>query len=585
MKKKWLIKDLIDLEYFLHNDENNNDESVHLRDREIYLNQINFRLTGPSLNRLKKDLPKNLSGELKALKDQNYTGKKEFADALRKLIPTDQADKYEPLILKHARPERPVIIREWLERRRQTERNSADMEKILPGDAFTGIYKLLLFFLVITGAVTGTGLAFSFLLYKGPEPEPVNVSGYIGVLVLAQIILIFILMTASGLRRLNLSIIQPLHLIFSGFLAKMFLMIKEKLPAAHRNNMQMITALIKGKRKIYGSVFYWPIFIMAQVLGIGFNLGVLSGTMIRVLGSDLAFGWESTVQWSSQAVYNIVRTMAVPWSWFVPSPIAHPTLDQIEGSRIILKDGIYGLATPDLVSWWPFLCLAVLFYGLLPRIILFAGGGIAQNKALQGLSFNHVSCDRLIRRMTTRSVITEGEHESADAGSVRDVPESSEASDPDDLSDIRLTKENGLIALIPEDIAEHCSDQSLRDVIYKTFGSEIRKKIAIIGDIDEDRDVLDSAARSEETEDPATILLIQEAWQPPIKEALSFIQELRHIFGPESKVFVCLIGKPGPDTIFTRAQERDGQMWETAIRKTGDLYIGTEKLEADDGKQ
>jgi len=59
---------------------------------------------------------------------------------------------------------------------------------------------------------------------------------------------------------------------------------------------------------------------------------------------------------------------------------------------------------------------------------------------------------------------------------------------------------------------------------------------------------------------------------------------LRNIFGAESKVFVCLIGKPGPDTIFTKTRDRDWQMWETEIRKTGDLYIGIEKLEADDGE-
>ena len=35
---------------------------------------------------------------------------------------------------------------------------------------------------------------------------------------------------------------------------------------------------------------------------------------------------------------------------------------------MVLKEGIYHLTTPDLVSWWPFLLLAVCFYGFLPRI-------------------------------------------------------------------------------------------------------------------------------------------------------------------------------------------------------------------------
>ncbi|MBW1718378.1 MAG: DUF2868 domain-containing protein [Deltaproteobacteria bacterium] len=119
--------------------------------------------------------------------------------------------------------------------------------------------------------------------------------------------------------------------------------------------------LVKGKRQVYGSLFYWPVFMLAQIFMIGFNLGVLAATLLKVTGADIAFGWQSTVQVSTEWVFELVRAVALPWSWFVPAEIAYPSLSRITGSHMVLKDGIYSLATEDLVSWWPFLCLAVFF--------------------------------------------------------------------------------------------------------------------------------------------------------------------------------------------------------------------------------
>ncbi|MEA3417079.1 MAG: DUF2868 domain-containing protein [Thermodesulfobacteriota bacterium] len=69
-----------------------------------------------------------------------------------------------------------------------------------------------------------------------------------------------------------------------------------KLSAIQRNSIHEITGLIRGKKQIYGSLFYWPAFILSQIFGIGFNIGVLCTTIVKVMGSDIAYGWLSTVQ-------------------------------------------------------------------------------------------------------------------------------------------------------------------------------------------------------------------------------------------------------------------------------------------------
>ena len=66
-----------------------------------------------------------------------------------------------------------------------------------------------------------------------------------------------------------------------------------------RGSLEAVAGLVRGKRQIYGSLFYWPVFILAQIFGVWFNLGVLGTTFMKVLGSDVAFGWQSTVQFSA----------------------------------------------------------------------------------------------------------------------------------------------------------------------------------------------------------------------------------------------------------------------------------------------
>ena len=140
MKPTWQIRDLIDLEYFLQEDDDADDGAVVGRDRDIYL--------------------------------------KEVLPVLEKEGSVDAAD-------------RKTVIRLWLESRRRMTKASPGKETILPGKLFADIFALFLVFFLVSGLIMGTALAFAFLEYRGTEP--VNVSAYFGVFVLFQIILVCIL--------------------------------------------------------------------------------------------------------------------------------------------------------------------------------------------------------------------------------------------------------------------------------------------------------------------------------------------------------------------------------------------------------
>ena len=536
MKKSiWLIKDLIDLEYFLQRDEGEEDESAQKsllkRDRYIYLNKI---------------------------------------------MPLEKGDASTPR----------SVIRAWLEQRKKMEKPDAETMGVLPGEAFDEGYRLMGFGFLIVGLLSGAGLAFSFLNYRGTEP--LNISSYLALFVLTQCLALLLLMGISLARRVRRAPFRSsiIYTLISGLMTTLIMKIKHRtfntLTGSKRGHIEAVMGMVRGKRQIYGTLFYWPVFILAQIFGIGFNLGVLGATLMKVLGSDVAFGWQSTVQFSAQTVFKLVQAIALPWSWLVPSDFAHPTFYHVEGSHMVLKDGIYDLATRDLVSWWPFLCFAVLTYGLLPRLILLFMGIMVQKRALLGINFSHRACQRLLNRMRTPLVSTGGRSVSPEALREDDIkaPEARRASE---LQDVLTGK--GMIALIPDDIFEACTDDELESVISKTFGYPIQRRIRFGEDEEGDKRVLHELSSMKRGEDVATdLLILQEGWQPPIRENLLFIRDLRMASGETSMIWVGLIGRPKQGTIFTEVKEEEWDVWHQKLKALGDPYLGLERLVVNGGK-
>ncbi len=531
MKKDWRIKDILDLEYFFHRDDPDSPdapsaEALARRDRAIYLEGI---------------------------------------------APETPEDRP---------PSRRWVIRAWLTHRRATEKKTLPPEAPLPGDAYTEIYRLLTWLFLLFGFLVGAGLASSFMTYTGTAP--LNVAYYFGGLILSQFLLMAILLAALAVRTVNRSFTDNslLYSLVSRLLVRLAGWAKKKtvtrMSGAQRTGIDAAMGLLRGRRKVYGSLFYWPIFILTQVFGVFFNIGVIAATLVKVLFSDIAFGWQSTVQFGPEVVHDLVQALALPWSSFVPEGIAYPSLAEIEGSRMVLKEGIYFLATEDLIAWWPFLLFAVIFYGLLPRTLLLMGGLLARNRALARLGFEFSECDRLIHRLESPRVSTEGTPTAgpdlpSDAETVR--PATSPAETQKAASGDRR-----IIALVPDDIFEDCTGEALRSAVQSALGYEVTETLRIGEGYEADRAVLETLSRKNWENGRPHVLVVQEGWQPPIREVLGFIRDLRETVGERTGIAVGLVGKPRPDTIFTPVSDTDWTVWRQKISGLGDPYLRLEKL-------
>jgi len=204
---------------------------------------------------------------------------------------------------------------------------------------------------------------------------------------------------------------------------------------------------------------------------------------------------------------------------------------------------------------------------------------IAKNRALKKLDFSHASCDKLMYRLQAPVLNTEGHPNEKEFQDINiESTATSVARSP--VKGDTISK-NSLIALVPSDIFEECLEEELGTLIHNTLGFRFWKKKKIDVDIERDKEVLDTLAGSKWEDGQASVLILLEAWQPPIRETLFFVQEIRRILGVKSKIIIALIGKPTSNTIFTRVNENDWGVWDQHIKKFADPYIRLERLETD----
>lgn len=593
---KWTVADIIDLEYFLGPDYTPVENmAVKKRDREIYLSTI---------------LSEGRKKVKEAFRDSGVKEKK----GIKVISP------------RH-------LIRMWLGKIREMEREKKN-DTLFPGRIYEDTIRLLNIIFALTGILMGASLCTAFFSYTGNNP--LNVSYFLALILFPQFF--FIVLLAGRFIGVNVGFFSrgafftPIYIIrlvdvFIRFVGKK---INRSLTPGQREKTEIVSGMLRAGHEIYGSVFFWPFFILMQLLGTGFYLSILFLTLFRVVFFDIAFGWQSTIQLGAEGVQKIVELIAVPWSWFLPETLAYPSLEQIEGSRMILKDGIFHLATGDLIAWWPFLCFVVIFYGLLPRILLLGAGYRFLLKSLKNLNFDHGNCALLVRRMTTPLSSTDSHtgvekitsnltteidsplvstllqesametssdvsactddlslEDTTSAVSVSQDFESSQRTEPEKAliieKEIVSGAEKPCIAIVQEDIYGEIDMDALENTVKKSLGFAMKRVVQIgldydqlMGDI---RQCLDEGVTMGKfNADFSGLILVQEAWQPPIRETIQFIQELRKAAGKNTHIVIGLIGKPANETVLTVTDEADFEIWYKKAVTIGDPFLTVEKL-------
>jgi hypothetical protein len=456
------------------------------------------------------------------------------------------------------------LVRRWLATRRMQHHSSPESGP-LPSKIWREASILTRWLVLLCGLLSGGASAVSLLRYSGEAA--VNVSGYFAVMIGLQILLLGLLLLMSLLRglarnRLGSALLSRLA---ARVMNKLYSSLLKRSGAETRLNVEAAVGRIRQNRAEYGGLYFWPAFVLVQLFGCGFNCGALALTLFKISLADIAFGWQSTLQIDPMQLADIVRWIATSWSWFIPPQAAYPNLEQIEGSRIILKEGIYHLSTNDLVAWWPFLTLGVFTYGLLPRLLLFLFGLVQTRRNLKKMRFDSARFRQLQQRMLNPIVEAGSNHKGAEASQEPNSPHLAFAASPPTAG--------AKLLLIPDELWDQLEQQQLESDLQPHEGSGPYHKLRF-GGLEQTEEELDIRIASALHETPSTgIILLQEAWQPPIREFINLLRRIRHELPRRYPLSIVLIGKPTQETLLTRANTRDLQVWRKSLQSLSDPYL------------
>ena len=535
----------------------------------------------------------------------------------------------------HSPEHRGAALRRWLELRR--EGDNPGLRPLLPGASFARGQRLVTLGLGVLGCVIGGGVASALLQYDGSHP--VNIAWYLFVLVLAQLLLAGTTIAMWALRRskpvrtamrdfsLLSQLIRPWFSRVAGWIQRQRL---AHVPNDIRDQARARAGLLKSQHALYGPASYLPMLIPAQVFGIGFNLGAIAVTIALEWFSDLAFGWGSALDVQPQTIHDLARLVALPWSWAFGEGLGYPTLEQVAGSRIYLKDTLSALDAGHLRSWRWFLVLAVFTYGLTPRLVLLGLSALTQRQTLGALPFTHQRTQALYARMVTPSLETAAA--TSGTGPAMPIPEPikpltaptaaprpaprpdiSERLEEGDKAELRAPKrpeetepksvEQGsphgqspavkpnpaleppptttiaadacvlLIQIDVDDVLEASDYDRLQRMLLLCSGWRVAAS-AVVGGGSAMADQAASLVRNGRWgAPPPRIAIIQDGSQPPITEHLRFLRQVRAAAGDQAQILVALVGDPDGDDPLPPLSAFEFSDWERKIEQMGDPYL------------
>lgn len=422
-------------------------------------------------------------------------------------------------------PPRTELFRQWVNFRRGGE--------ALPGTYFAAGWQTLLTVGALLGLLIGVSLTGGLLHYKGDEP--VNVAWFFAATVGVQWVLLLLALAAWVLRRMT-SLFEGFHPLrwLSHGLAWSFSAGLRRLPGEKREQVRATLATLNHRREIYGSLLGWPPLVLSQLFGVAFNVGVLATLLLHVALSDLAFAWQSTLRTSPEEAFRLVSALALPWTW---APHAHPTLEQVIGSRFIYSAGIQPLSTAATAAWWPFLTYAVACYGLLVRGSLLALAVIRWRGSRRSLTFDHQGCNALYRRLT---------------GPFIRATSTASLALPSEPGETPLPRQSGTcLLLVSNDLEQPAALESL----LAAQGLQVAGTHAVRID----HPSANSATLEAVTQaGPATVVVAVRGKRPPIRAIALFLQKVAA--AAQGETLLLLLGKP-TDSGWEMASDEDFTHW------------------------
>jgi len=383
--------------------------------------------------------------------------------------------------------------------------------------------------LLAVGLLAGVGVSSLALTFEGEYP--INLLALLGVLVLLPFILLlltvmFCLMQAMGLNAISL---LP-HWMSPG---RWTLDLFERYAGLQFSG-------IHGQGDARSRLGFWQVIVFSQLFGVGFYIGAVLALAVLVSVSDLAFGWSTTLAVEPGSIFRLFHVVALPWASIWPA--AAPDAELVEASRIFRLAAPSGVEQVALLgTWWKYVLMSLLVWGLLPRLLMLFLGGWRFTRATRTYLLAHSEVTALIDRLVSPVV---------DLGQQRAQPSEQVEAESTGVSDVQSATSfadayilvwNGAVpesALRSEDVVRLgalSSDAQLSSAL-KTIPSRYKK-----------------------------VVVFTKSWEPPLLEFLDVLTAVRAHVGKACSIAVVPVGLESKP-----AESSDVAVWARTVAQLQD---------------
>jgi hypothetical protein len=432
-------------------------------------------------------------------------------------------------------------VRAWWQ---QLDRPAAQ----LPGKRLESARRLVGIVLGALGILSGVGLALAAYRYDGSAP--VNVVRLLALLVVPQLLLLLanLLLLIPG-RVPGLAAVQnALAAINPGALAAAVVR-----QLSHRIEA---TVLVWAAAPSAASRRFakWQMLHWSQLAAVGFNGGILATAIALVTFTDLAFGWSTTLNVDAEVASRLVRIIAAPWRELVPSAVPDPAL--VTASQVFrLENTTAAVDSRALAGWWSFSVMAILVYGLLPRLLFLAFVSWRLRRATRALLLDDARVAALLDRLAAPAVETRAT--------------AAPAAEPDHEPAVAARSRPALSGTANAIVwNEVVPATTAADLVRTRLGLHAARTAPAGGrSLEGDRAALALAAETR-----STVVVLTPAEEPPLLEFTDFLQGLREAVGPSASIIVMPIATGNGQV---DAMHRDN--WSLAVRRAEDsrAYLET----------
>ncbi|KAA3620053.1 MAG: DUF2868 domain-containing protein [Calditrichaeota bacterium] len=462
---------------------------------------------------------------------------------------------------------RPQMFLQWLAR-------VGEKEATVPGELYSTAIRIVRYILFFSGLAVGLSTGSGVLHFDGTQP--VNVVNFLAIFLGMQFIT-YILFFLNCLP-------QKLQNVFP-FLGDFYNVLRRFSELIARNSTRFLGEVsqakihqyfdtlnrIRRRQIIYQKIEKWLLVGLTQTFSLAFNLGALVICVYLIVFSDLAFAWNTTLTLQNESFHQIVHVLSQPWQEIFPDAV--PSLDLVEKTRFFRLEGEYLNAINSqrsadvraLGGWWPFLVASLFFYGLVPRILLYAIARWRFNKNIKRVPFNTADFSALYERLMTPVVQTRA-----------NIPQSNNNLDQNEelRSQIHIQPAGDFCIVIYWGEFQ-LAEEELKLLLSQRFGWQIKEKYEA-GLFDNYSDTTALGKFSKSKNEMESIVVLVESWETPSKAIKYFLQNLRQYILPDRPIIVGLINTTPAENLAPLLE--DWQSWQNEMAPLADPYLRVEPM-------